>query len=56
MGVAIAKSLKKIYLADNQFNDDENILKAMEFCMIKNTTLTRYDFKYNNITDNGKCF
>lgn len=55
LGVAIAKSLKKIYLADNQFNDDENILKAMEFCMIKNTTLTRYDFKYNNITDNGKC-
>lgn len=53
-GVAIAKSLKKIYLADNQFNDDDAILKAIEFCMVKNKKLLRYDFKYNNITDNGK--
>ena len=26
----------------------------MEFCMEKNKTLTKYDFKYNNITDRGK--
>lgn len=35
-GVAIAKSLKKILLADNQFNDDEEVTKALEFCMKKN--------------------
>jgi len=25
----------------------------MKFCMVKNKTLTRYDFKHNNITDDG---
>lgn len=54
LGTSIAKSLKKIYLADNQFNDDAEMIKAIEFCMVKNKTLTRYDFKYNNITDKGK--
>jgi len=54
LGVSIAKSLKKIYLADNQFNDDDQMLKAIEFCMVKNKKLSRYDFKYNNITDRGK--
>jgi Leucine-rich repeat (LRR) protein len=52
-GTSIAKSLKKISLADNQFNDDERMLKAIEFCMVKNKKLTKYDFKYNNITDLG---
>jgi len=27
------------------------MIKAIEFCMVKNKTLARYDFKYNNITD-----
>ncbi len=53
-GTAVAKSLKKISLADNQFNDDSEMLKAIEFCMIKNKKLSKYDFKYNNITDAGK--
>ena len=53
-GTSIAKSLKKISLADNQFNDDERMLKAIEFCMVKNKKLSKYDFKYNNITDAGK--
>lgn len=53
-GTSVAKSLKKISLADNQFNDDAEMLKAIEFCMIKNKKLSKYDFKYNNITDNGK--
>lgn len=36
-GVSIAKSLKKIYLADNQFNcDDEKVLNVIEGCMTKN--------------------
>lgn len=51
LGTSIAKNLKKIYLADNQFNDDEAMVKAIEFCMVKNKNLARYDFKYNNITD-----
>lgn len=39
LGTSIAKALKKIYLADNQFNDDDSIVKALEFCMVKNKTL-----------------
>jgi len=27
------------------------MVKAIEFCMVKNKSLTKYDFKYNNITD-----
>jgi len=54
-GVAIAKSLKKILVADNQFNDDEEVMKALEFCMKKNDRLGKYDLKYNNIGEQGKC-
>ena len=25
----------------------------MKFCLVKNKTLTKYDFKHNNITDDG---
>jgi len=52
-GVAIAKSLKKILVADNQFNDDEDVMKAIEFCMRKNERLGKYDFKFNNIGEQG---
>lgn len=30
------------------------MVKAIEFSMVKNKTLSKYDFKYNNITDKGK--
>jgi len=53
-GVSIAKSLKKILIADNQFNDDEEVMKALEFCMSKNDKLGKYDLKYNNIGEQGK--
>lgn len=53
IGASVAKSLKKLSLADNQFQDDEDWLKSLRFCMEKNQKLTKYDFKYNNITDNG---
>ena len=49
MGASIAKSLKKILVADNQFNDTADVVKALEFCMVKNKNLTKYDLKYNNI-------
>jgi len=50
-GVSIAKSLKKIYLADNQFScDDDEVMKTIDVCMCKNTSLGRYDFRYNHVT------
>ena len=39
-GTSVAKSLKKISLANNQFNDDSEMLKAIEYCMRKNEKLT----------------
>lgn len=53
-GLSIAKSLKKILVADNQFDDSEDVLKALEFCMSKNEKLGKYDLKYNNIGEQGK--
>lgn len=52
-GVSIAKSLKKFSIADNQFNDDEEVMKMIEFCMVKNKNLGKYDFNHNNISDFG---
>lgn len=53
-GVAIAKSLKKLMIADNQFSDDAEVMKALNFCMRRNEKLGKYDLKYNTITDAGK--
>lgn len=30
-------------------------MKALEFCMKKNDRLGKYDLKYNNIGEQGKC-
>lgn len=53
-GVSIAKSLKKLLIADNQFNDDQEVLKALYKCMKRNEKLGKYDLKFNSITDDGK--
>ena len=53
-GVSIAKALKKFSIADNQWSDSEEVMKMIEFCMVKNKNLGKYDFKYNNFTDYGK--
>ena len=53
-GTAIAKSLKKISLADNQFSDEKDVIEALDFCMGKNEKLTKYDLKFNNISSEGK--
>jgi hypothetical protein len=29
------------------------VLAAIKFCLVKNKALPRYDFKHNNITDDG---
>jgi len=53
-GLSIAKNLKQIVLADNQFLEEDDVLEAINDCMIKNQNLGRYDFKYNFISDYGK--
>lgn len=53
-GVSIAKELKKIYLADNCFNEQEEMLDAIKSCMTKNKSLARYDFRNNDLKDAGK--
>lgn len=55
-GVSAAKELKKIYLADNQFNEDEEMLEAIKSCMTKNKNLAKYDFRNNDLKDAGKSF
>ena len=53
-GVSIAKELKKIYLADNSFNEELEMLEAIKGCMQKNKTLARYDLRFNDLKDEGK--
>ena len=53
-GVSIAKELKKIYLADNQFNEEPEMLESIKSCMTRNKSLAKYDFKNNDLRDNGK--
>lgn len=52
-GLSINKKLKKIYLADNQFNEHESVMNAIEGCWLKNKTLGRYDLRYNTFSDEG---
>lgn len=52
-GLSIAKTLKKIFLTDNQFCDDPEVIEAFRACMIKNKTLGRYDLMYNNFSEDG---
>jgi len=54
-GVSIAKELKKIYLADNQFNEELEMLEAIKGCMTRNKNLPAYDFRHNDLKDDGKC-
>lgn len=53
-GVSISKALKKIYLADNQFNEAEEVLDCIKTCMQRNKELARYDFRNNDLKDAGK--
>jgi hypothetical protein len=52
-GLSINKNIKKIYLADNQFDESDEVLDAIRNCFIKNKSLGRYDIRYNNIMDKG---
>ena len=53
-GATLGKNLKKIALADNQFNEEEKVLDTMMFCMRRNKKMAKYDFKHNTFTDDGK--
>ena len=53
-GASVAKSLKKLWIPDNQFMEEDDVLDAIEFCMSRNQLLGRYNFKYNFIGDYGK--
>ena len=53
-GVSIAKSLKKLLVADNQFSDTEDVLKSLNYCMKRNEKLGKYDLKFNVFADPGK--
>ena len=55
-GVSIAKELKKIYLGDNQFNDEQDVLDCIKNCMTKNKNLPKYDLRNNEMGDKGKFF
>lgn len=52
-GISINKNLKKVYLADNQFNQDDSVLDAIRGCWLKNKNLGRYDLRYNTFEDSG---
>lgn len=57
-GASIAKSLKKIALADNQFtleSVEDRVYATLTKCMEKNKKLTKYDLKYNVIHEDSKC-
>jgi Ran GTPase-activating protein (RanGAP) involved in mRNA processing and transport len=53
-GLSINKNLKKIYLADNQFNEDDSVIEAFRGCFNKNKNLGRYDIRYNTFGEKGK--
>ena len=53
-GVSIAKELKKIYLGDNQFNQEPDMLECIKACMNRNKNLAKYDFRNNDLNDEGK--
>ena len=52
-GLAAAKTLQMVTIADCQFDDHEDVLEAMKFAMTSNQTLGKYDMGHNIISDEG---
>jgi hypothetical protein len=52
-GLKLVKAMKKVYLADNNFHDSEEMLVQIEDTFKSNPELKRYDFKYNVFRDEG---
>ena len=52
-GLACAKSLEKIHVADCQIEDTDEVMESICNCMIENKKLSKYNIKHNNIQDRG---
>jgi len=52
-GLKLVKSMKKIYLADNNFNANEQFLEKLDDTFKSNAELKRFDFKYNVFNDDS---
>lgn len=55
-GVQVNKKLEHLHVADNQFDDDDEVMEAMRLAMSRCKTLPHYDIRYNNITDDGNKY
>lgn len=55
-GLACSKSIEKISVGDCQFEDKQDVLEQLQFCMLSNKKLSKYNLKHNNITDDGVDF
>ena len=56
-GLTANKALTSVNVADNQFSDEnDDVLKAMKTCMLRNKTLGSYDINYNFIEETGILF
>lgn len=40
-------------VADTHWSDTEEVMNAMKMAMTINKTLTRYDLKFNNVSEDG---
>ena len=52
-GFCCGKALKKLYLCDNDWTEEPELMEALHNCMVKNKVLTTYDLKHNNLTEIG---
>lgn len=53
-GLAVAKTIKKIYLADNGWGSDDNdVMDSLQDTMVKNKVLVKYDLQHNVMTEEG---
>jgi len=50
-GLSAAKSLSKIMLSDCGWRDTKEVMDAMAVSFQNNTTLLRYDLKYNSLSE-----
>ena len=53
-GASAARKLVKLWVADNQFVEDDDVIESLENCMKNNNVLGSYNIKFNFISDYGK--
>lgn len=52
-GLACAKQLTQVYLADCGWEDTDEVMECLQLSMTKNEVLARYDLKHNSMSDEG---